>query len=166
MVALRLARLALEDLLPTSPECVGGTNHQGLRLFAVACARRVESLLTDPWARSAIDVAEAYAKGVGLWAGVCFAYARANTIKVPATYRQPHHWATIAATACALAECQAGPFNSGRGPEWGAIAAARIASCAANLAEQGAYFRTHEQIQEAQIGLLRQYVPEIFAEVD
>jgi hypothetical protein len=88
----------------------------------------------------------------------------ADSVIVPRHKRKPHHWATIACTACASVSCEAGPRNRGRTPEWGAIAAARIASCAASLAEQSAWFRSPEQVEVAQIELLRRYVPECFAE--
>jgi hypothetical protein len=153
---------SLNELLPLDTSHPAARNHRGLRLFAVACAERVLSLLTDPHVRGAIDAARSYAAGELSWEALEFAYVMADAIQVPSRMRLPHHWATIAATACASIECTASQFVLGRSPEWAAIAAARIASCAAQLAEQGAYYRTTWEIEREQLALLRQHVPECF----
>src|SRR3712207_3181996 len=49
-----------------------------LRLFAVACCRRLSGLLTDPWSRGAIDVAEQYADGLAGGEELSAAFLRAQ----------------------------------------------------------------------------------------
>ncbi len=43
--------------------CLRSVDHKSVRLYAVACAREVQHLMTDARSLKALDVAEAYAKG-------------------------------------------------------------------------------------------------------
>ena len=115
--------------------------------------------------RGAIEAGRNYALGILSWEAMGFAFVMADSITVPASKRKAHHWAMIAATSCAMTELYAGPHHLGNSPELAAIGAARIASCAARLAEQSAWGRSAEMVEDAQMALLRTFVPECFEEI-
>jgi hypothetical protein len=161
-VRIPTAVLSIDCLLPLDMSHKTAQNHRGLRLFACACAERVLPLLTDLHVRGAVEAGRNYALGLLSWESMKFAGTMADQVKVPRSKRQAHHWATIAATACAMTELYAGPRTQGCTPEWAAIGAARIASCAARLAEQAAWLRMPDETEDAHVELLYKYVPECF----
>ncbi len=55
--------LACPDPQPMLDFLSGKASHRKLRLFAVACCRRVWGLLGDQQVRKAVDAAERYAEG-------------------------------------------------------------------------------------------------------
>src|SRR3954449_1270732 len=75
----------------------GKLSERKLRLFAVACCRRVWHLLTDERSRNAVDIAEQYADGEvseqEMGRAAAQAFAAAETVKSSAS--RATRWAVI-----------------------------------------------------------------------
>ena len=86
-----------------------------MRLFAVACARRVQHLMTDPGSREALDVAERYANGEATAGELAAARAAAW-----AAARAAARAAWAAADAAAGAAAWAAAWDAARDTAWAA----------------------------------------------
>ena len=118
--------------------CLRSVDNKSVRLYAVACAREVQHLMTDARSLKVLDVAEAYANAsateeeleqarVSAYAAAAAAAAAANAAADAACYASKADAAYAAfAAANAFAACDAAYYAS--------KAAARDADAAANAA--------------------------------
>lgn len=125
--------------------CAVEGNEREMRLFAVWCARRVEHLMTDPRSRTALDVAERYARG------------RATDVELQAAAGAA--WAAAVAARAAAAVAWASALSALRAAErvaaWATEAAAMRAAiaaahAAAHDAEEAVSARNAERSAQAE----------------
>ena len=77
-----------------------------IRLFAVACARRVQHLMTDPRSREALDVAERYANGEATADELAAAEAAAEAARAAAGDAAWAAWAAWDAARAAAGDAE------------------------------------------------------------
>mgnify|MGYP000932253072 CR=1 FL=1 len=66
--------------------CLRAVDHKNVMLFAVACAREVQHLMTDRRSVQALDVAEAYVDGGATWGDLEHARSAASAAYADAAY--------------------------------------------------------------------------------
>jgi hypothetical protein len=104
------------------------------RLFAVACARRVQHLMKDPRSLDALDVAERHAHGNATNQELGAAWAAAVAAREAAGYAAMDSWAAWAAANAAAWAAREAAANAARAAAWAAANAAWEAAVAAKEA--------------------------------
>ena len=107
-----------------------------MRLYAVWCARRVQSLVKDPRSVTALDVAERYANGAASNDELAAAWAAARDAASAAAWAAARDAASAAAWDAAWDAARAAARAAARDDAWDAArAAARAAAWATQAAE-------------------------------
>jgi hypothetical protein len=131
-----------------------------IRLFAVACARQVQHLMTDPRSLAALEVSERFAKGQATESELDVARATAVAAAADET------WAASAAAAWAAARAAAWDANwaasaaATRAVEAAARAATRAVEAASWDAEDEAWAATWDAARADQAQLFRGFFGE------
>ena len=106
-----------------------------MRLYAVWCARQVQSLMEDPRSVTALDVAERYANGAASDDELAAARDAASAASTWAAASAASAWAAARDSARAAAWCAARAAASAASA-WAAASAASAAACDAARATQ------------------------------
>lgn len=85
--------------------CFRAVDHKNVRLYAIACAREVQHLMTDARSLKALDVAEAYVDGKATWEDLEHARSAAASASADAPTSAPTYAPTYAATYAIYVIC-------------------------------------------------------------